>query len=174
MPMMGKYFVYYWPRFFCRRATWARNASNAWCTSCITRTAASGRFHRKWSEVIVDEIISAHYRFPVDYKAHQFELANAIYELDGAAVVPWESERTIDMIWQYLERRGETATSRTPSCAPGSSIFAPTNGLPPRLLGRAARRHRRGVCSRTVGYQRSARSGPCGAGGLDGEEVEIV
>ena len=64
------------------------------------------RFHRKWAEVIVDEIISSHYHFPVDYKAHQFELAKQIYELDGGAVVPWESERTVDAVWKYLEDIG--------------------------------------------------------------------
>jgi glyceraldehyde-3-phosphate dehydrogenase (ferredoxin) len=62
------------------------------------------RFHRKWAEAIVDEIISAHYDFPVDYKAHQFELARQIYAREGHKTLPWESERTIDVIWQYLEK----------------------------------------------------------------------
>ena len=64
------------------------------------------RFHRKWAEVIVDEIISSHYHFPVNYKAHQFELAKQIYELDGGVVAPWESERTVDAVWKYLEDIG--------------------------------------------------------------------
>jgi glyceraldehyde-3-phosphate dehydrogenase (ferredoxin) len=65
------------------------------------------RFHRKWVEVIVDEIITAHYGYLVDYKAHQFELVRQFFELEtsldeGAAF--WESERTLDIIWQYLEK----------------------------------------------------------------------
>ena len=54
----------------------------------------------------MDDIISAHYRFPVDYKAHQFALAQQIYVHEGAAAVPWEAERTIDLIWRYLEETG--------------------------------------------------------------------
>jgi glyceraldehyde-3-phosphate dehydrogenase (ferredoxin) len=64
------------------------------------------RFHRKWAEVIADEIISSHYRFPVAYKAHQYALAQQIYALEGGAVVPWEGERTVDAIWRYLEEIG--------------------------------------------------------------------
>ena len=74
------------------------------------------RFHRKWSEVIVDEIISAHYRFPVNYKAHQFELAKRIYEFNGAAVVQM-GERARFSTWSgtISKRPDETATSRMPS-----------------------------------------------------------
>jgi hypothetical protein len=42
----------------------------------------------------------------VDYKAHQFELAKQLYELDGNAIVPWEGERTVDAVWKYLEDIG--------------------------------------------------------------------
>ena len=42
----------------------------------------------------------------MDYKAHQFKLAQQIYELDGDAVVPWEGERTVDAVWKYLEEIG--------------------------------------------------------------------
>jgi glyceraldehyde-3-phosphate dehydrogenase (ferredoxin) len=62
------------------------------------------RFHRKWVEAIVDDIIAAHYELDVDYKEHQFKLAHQIYALDGEAVVFWESERTIDVIGAYLEK----------------------------------------------------------------------
>jgi hypothetical protein len=55
-------------------------------------------------EAIVDEIIAIHYDLEVDYKKHQFELAQEIYALEGDAVVLWESERTIDVIWKYLEK----------------------------------------------------------------------
>ncbi len=105
MPMMGKYFVYYGLDFLPPRDL-GRKCVERMVYELYNENSGICRFHRKWSEVIVDEIISAHYRFPVDYKAHQFELAKRIYELDGAAVVPWESERTIDMVWQYLEETG--------------------------------------------------------------------
>jgi glyceraldehyde-3-phosphate dehydrogenase (ferredoxin) len=58
----------------------------------------------------VDEIIAAHYRLdnneahPFDYKAHQFELARQVHALEGERVVGWENERTVDVIWQFLEK----------------------------------------------------------------------
>ena len=70
------------------------------------------RFHRKWAEAIVDEIISAHYNLRMNFKAHQFALSQQIYALDGAASAPWEGERTVDLIWQYLEETGRESDFR--------------------------------------------------------------
>ena len=72
--------------------------------NCSRENSGVCRFHRKWVEAIIDEIISAHYQFPIDYKMHQYELAKAIYDLGGTENVFWESERTIDIIWQFLEK----------------------------------------------------------------------
>ena len=102
MPMMGKYFVYYGLDFLPPRAL-GRKCVERMVYELFNENSGICRFHRKWAEVIVDEIISAHYHFPVDYKARQFELARQIYELEGAAAQPWETGRTIDVIWQYLE-----------------------------------------------------------------------
>ncbi len=105
MPMMGKYFVYYGLDFLPPR-TLGKKCVERMVYELFNENSGVCRFHRKWAETIIDEIISSHYRFPVDYKAHQFELAKRIYELDGAAVVPWESERTVDMLSRYLEETG--------------------------------------------------------------------
>jgi glyceraldehyde-3-phosphate dehydrogenase (ferredoxin) len=103
MPMMGKYFVYYGLDFLPPRELGRKCVERMVC-ELFNENSGVCRFHRKWAEVIVDEIISCHYDFPVAYKAHQFELARQIYERDGPGVVPWESERTMDVIWQYLEK----------------------------------------------------------------------
>jgi len=105
MPMMGKYFVHYGLDFLPPRAL-GKKCVERMVYELFNENSGVCRFHRKWSEVIVDDIISAHYRFPVDYKAHQFELAQQIYALEGAAAMPWEAERTIDLIWRYLEVTG--------------------------------------------------------------------
>ena len=105
MPMMGKYFVYYGLDFLPPRAL-GKKCVERMVYELFNENSGICRFHRKWAEVIVDEIISSHYHFPVDYKAHQFELAQQIYELDGGAVVPWEGERTVDAVWKYLEEIG--------------------------------------------------------------------
>lgn len=103
MPMMGKYFVYYGVDFLPPREL-GRKCVERMVYELFSENSGICRFHRKWAEAIVDEIISSHYEFPVDYKAHQFELAHQIYQRDGNSVVPWESERTIDVVWQYLEK----------------------------------------------------------------------
>jgi glyceraldehyde-3-phosphate dehydrogenase (ferredoxin) len=61
------------------------------------------RFHRKWAELITDEILTAHYNLNVDYKAHQFNLAQSIYNRECTKAVPWESTRLADLILGYLE-----------------------------------------------------------------------
>jgi len=103
MPMMGKYFVYYGLDFLPPREL-GRKCVERMVYELFSENSGICRFHRKWAEAIVDEIISAHYDLPVDYKAHQFELARQIYAREGQKALPWESERTIDVIWQYLEK----------------------------------------------------------------------
>ena len=143
MPMMGKYFVYYGLDFLPPREL-GKKCVERMVYELFNENSGVCRFHRKWAEVIVDEIISSHYHFPVDYKAHQFELAKQIYELDGGAVVPWESERTVDAVWKYLEDIGgdkpDADAGRLDRTLPRRQV-----GRGPRLLGRDARRHRRGI-----------------------------
>jgi glyceraldehyde-3-phosphate dehydrogenase (ferredoxin) len=103
MPMMGKYFVYYGVDFLPPREL-GRKCVERMVYELFSENSGVCRFHRKWAEAIVDEIISCHYDFEVDYKTHQFELVRQIYERDAASVAPWEGERTIDVIWQYLEK----------------------------------------------------------------------
>ena len=103
MPMMGKYFVYYGIDYLPPREL-GRRCVERMVYELFSENSGVCRFHRKWVEAIVDEIISAHYDFNIDYKAHQFKLAKLIYELDGEQVVFWENERTIDIVWQYLEK----------------------------------------------------------------------
>ncbi len=111
MPLMGKYFVYYGLDFLPPREL-GKKCVERMVYELYNENTGICRFHRKWSEVIVDEIISAHYNFPVDFKAHQYALAGQIYALEGAAAGPWESERTVDLIWQYLEETGRDSNFR--------------------------------------------------------------
>jgi glyceraldehyde-3-phosphate dehydrogenase (ferredoxin) len=80
----------------CHRTNWAARTSSDNSGIC--------RFHRKWAELIADEIIEAHYGIMVDYKAHQFALAKAIYEREAAKSVPWQSARVADLIMGFLEQ----------------------------------------------------------------------
>jgi glyceraldehyde-3-phosphate dehydrogenase (ferredoxin) len=106
MPMMGKYFVYYGldylPPF-----ELGKRCVERMVYELFSENTGVCRFHRKWVEAIVDEIISAHYDYHVDYKAHQFELVQRIYERESSrerGPVFWESERTLDIIAKYLQK----------------------------------------------------------------------
>jgi len=62
------------------------------------------RFHRKWSEVITEEILMAHYGLNVNYKVHQFELAHEIFNREQGKILYWETRRIADMILGFLEQ----------------------------------------------------------------------
>lgn len=103
MPMMGKYFVYYGVDYVPPREL-GKKCVERMVYELFCENTGVCRFHRKWVEAIVDEIIEAHYRYPVNYKAHQFDVAKQIYDSEGATAGFWESERTVDIIWQFLEK----------------------------------------------------------------------
>ena len=103
MPMMGKYFVYYGVDYVSPREL-GKKCVERMTYEFFSENSGVCRFHRKWVEAIVDEIIEAHYKYPVNYKAHQFDLAKQIYAAEASAVGFWESERTVDIIWQFLEK----------------------------------------------------------------------
>lgn len=103
MPMMGKYFVYYGVDYVPPRQL-GRKCVERMVYELFSENSGVCRFHRKWVETIVDEIIEAHYKFPMNYKAHQFARARMIYLAEGSAATFWESERTVDILWQFLEK----------------------------------------------------------------------
>jgi glyceraldehyde-3-phosphate dehydrogenase (ferredoxin) len=102
MPMMGKYFNYYGVDFLPPRAL-GRKCVERMVYEFYSENSGICRFHRKWAESIVDEIIASHYDLPLDYRAHQFEVVKAICEQEIEGVALWESERTVDIIQGYLE-----------------------------------------------------------------------
>jgi glyceraldehyde-3-phosphate dehydrogenase (ferredoxin) len=102
MPMMGKYFNYYGVDFLPPREL-GRKCVERMVYEFYSDNSGVCRFHRKWAEAIVDEIITSHYDLPLDYKAHQFAVVKAICEQEITEVVFWESERTVDIIQRYLE-----------------------------------------------------------------------
>jgi len=106
MPVMGKYFCYYGVDFLPPRQLGWKNVHRM-VYELFSENSGACRFHRKWVEAIVDDIIRAHYDIDVNYEAHQFALAKGIYEYQGEGSTFWESERVVDVVRQYLERWGE-------------------------------------------------------------------
>ena len=102
MPMMGKYFNYYGVDFVPPREL-GHKCVERMVYEFFSENSGICRFHRKWAESIVDEIIASHYDILLDYKVHQFEVVRAICVQEIEGVTFWESERTVDIIYNYLE-----------------------------------------------------------------------
>jgi glyceraldehyde-3-phosphate dehydrogenase (ferredoxin) len=103
MPLMGKYFSYYENKFIPPRQLGLKNVER-FVYELYSENSGSCRFHRKWVEDIVDEIILSHFELDFDYWADQFKLAKAIHDHQSGASVFWESERVVDLIKGFLEK----------------------------------------------------------------------
>lgn len=101
MPMMGKYYLYYGPEFLAPEALGRKNVERMVYELFSDNTGVC-RFHRKWSETITDSILEQHYGLELDYKAHQFALAREIHAREGHKSRPWECQRLVDMVVEFL------------------------------------------------------------------------
>ena len=103
MPLMGKYFSYYENKFLPPRQLGRKNAER-FVYELYSENSGSCRFHRKWVEDIIDEIILTHFDLDFDYWRDQFMLAKGIHDHQSARGVMWESERVVDIIHGFLEK----------------------------------------------------------------------
>lgn len=103
MPLMGKYFSYYENKFLPPRELGRKNVER-FVYELYSENSGACRFHRKWTEDIIDEIITSHFQLPdLDYWAMNFELARQIHTRQSARGVAWESERVVDLLLGFLE-----------------------------------------------------------------------
>lgn len=104
MPLMGKYFSFYENTFYPPPALGRKNVER-FVYELYSENSGACRFHRKWTEVIIDEIVSSHFHLPqLDYWQMNFALAKAIHDHQSARGVFWESERVVDMVFGFLEK----------------------------------------------------------------------
>jgi glyceraldehyde-3-phosphate dehydrogenase (ferredoxin) len=103
MPLMGKYFSYYENKFLPPRQLGRKNAER-FVYELYSENSGSCRFHRKWVEDIIDEIILSHFDLHFDYWRDQFMLAKGIHDYQSARGVLWESERVVDIIHGFLDK----------------------------------------------------------------------
>ncbi len=103
MPLMGKYFSYYENKFLPPHELGRKNAER-FVYELYSENSGSCRFHRKWVEDIIDEIILSHFDLNFDYWRDQFDLAKAIHDHQSARGMMWESERVVDLIHGFLEK----------------------------------------------------------------------
>jgi glyceraldehyde-3-phosphate dehydrogenase (ferredoxin) len=102
MPVMGKYYVYYGGGFITPDELGRKNVQRM-VYELINDNCGVCRFHRQWSEPLLDTIINDRFGLDVDFKRHHFELARAINEHERGKAVPWETERMGELFMNYLE-----------------------------------------------------------------------
>jgi glyceraldehyde-3-phosphate dehydrogenase (ferredoxin) len=102
MPLMGKYFSYYENKFYPPRALGRKNVER-FVYELYSENSGACRFHRKWTEDIIDEIILSHFALNFDFWQVNFALAKAIHTHQSGRGVVWESERVVDLIHGFLE-----------------------------------------------------------------------
>ncbi len=105
MPLMGKYFSYYENKFIEPRALGRKNVER-FVYELYSENSGACRFHRKWLEDIVDQIVLSHFELNFDYWGDNFKLAKAIHDHQSKPSVFWESERVVDILHGFLEKWG--------------------------------------------------------------------
>jgi len=103
MPLMGKYFSYYENKFFPPEDLGRKNVER-FTYELYSENSGACRFHRKWVEDIIDEITLSHFDLQLDFWDTNFKLAREIHDAQSAASSFWESERVVDIVWQYHEK----------------------------------------------------------------------
>ena len=103
MPIMGKYFCFYGNEFMPPYELGRKNVER-FVYELYSENGGACRFHRKWVEDIIDDIVVAHYDLKLDYWKNNFDLAKGIADFQAAQSVFWESERTIEVIQGFLEK----------------------------------------------------------------------
>lgn len=101
MPLMGKYFSFYGREFYPPFELGRKNVER-FVYELYSENSGSCRFHRRWIEDIIDEIILSHFDLNFDYWRTNFNLAKSIHDFQSHNAVFWESERVMDIIHEYL------------------------------------------------------------------------
>jgi glyceraldehyde-3-phosphate dehydrogenase (ferredoxin) len=112
MPIMGKYFSFYGSEFLPPYELGRKNVER-FVYEFYSENSGSCRFHRKWVEDIVDEIILSHFDLELNYWQSNFLLAKAIHDYQSNGSVEWESERVMDIIQGFLENWADKGLKST-------------------------------------------------------------
>lgn len=101
MPIMGKYFSYYENKFLPPYELGQKNVER-FVYELYSENSGSCRFHRKWVEDIIDEIILSHFELQFDFWHTNYSLAKAIHHHQSSTSKPWESRRVMEIIHGFL------------------------------------------------------------------------
>ena len=102
MPIMGKYYMYYGQEFFPPREL-GRKCAERLKGELIMDNLGICRFHRQWAEEMMPEIMASLYGLKEHYLKNNHVTASRINSRNAS--VFWESERNIDLVLSFLERK---------------------------------------------------------------------
>lgn len=101
MVIMGKYFAYYGAEFYPPKELGKKNVERM-IKEISTDNIGMCRFHRVWSEEIMETVVNDLFKTNYDFFEHHKKLAQLL-NLDNKPVF-WESEKVMDIIKIYLEK----------------------------------------------------------------------
>ena len=101
MPIMGKYFQYY-KYSIANPYELGKKNSERMIKELYSDNSGCCRFHRGWIEEVIQDIINKHFNLNIDFFAHHKKLVQDINQNNKS--VFWESERVIDIIFEFLRK----------------------------------------------------------------------
>ncbi len=111
MAIMGKYFMHYGEEFLPPRELGRQDADRL-KKELILDNMGMCRFHRKWAEEMLPEVIGELYGLKDEY-LKKISRASARINSRNASVF-WESERNFDFIYQFLKRKRDVDGDKNP------------------------------------------------------------
>jgi glyceraldehyde-3-phosphate dehydrogenase (ferredoxin) len=102
MAIMGKYYMYYGNDYLPPRELGRRNAEQL-KTELVIDNMGMCRFHRAWAEGMVPEIIGSLYGLEDEFLDSVAIMAGRINSRNASVV--WETQRTVDYVHTFLERK---------------------------------------------------------------------
>ncbi len=102
MPIAGKYFMYYGNDFIMPYELGKKNADSM-KTEFISDNMGFCRFHRKWAEEMIPEIIGSLWDIKDEYVLRNKMTSSRISSRNSS--VFWESERNVDFVHAFIKRQ---------------------------------------------------------------------
>jgi len=111
MAIMGKYYMAYVNDFFPPRQLGRENAKRMHIELVLDNLGFC-RFHRKWAEEMLQEIMDKLYGKKKEFLEKNFITASRINSRNSS--IYWESERNLDFIYSFLQRKHDVEGERNP------------------------------------------------------------
>jgi len=111
MAIMGKYFMYYGEDFLPPREL-GRQDADRFKKELILDNMGTCRFHRKWAEEILPEVMGSLFGLEREYLQKISRAATRINSRNSS--IFWESERNIDFIYTFLKRKRDVDGVKNP------------------------------------------------------------